>query len=131
MKRFLIAALAAVSLANMALAADAGNAFGMGHPSFYGRLNIGGYPQPQVIYRQPMAVRQVSKERAPIYLRVPLSHSKHWSKHCRKYNACGEWVYFVRQDWYKREYVPRYKNPQRDGESIAAEHREDYLEGCR
>jgi hypothetical protein len=31
-----------------------------------------------------------------------------WRKHCRKYNACGVPVYFVRHDWYERNvrYVP-------------------------
>jgi hypothetical protein len=26
-----------------------------------------------------------------------------------EYNACGRPVYFVRDDWYQREYVPRYQ----------------------
>jgi hypothetical protein len=47
--------------------------------------------------------------RPPIYLRVPPGHAKHWSKHCHEYNACGERVYFVQDDWYQHEYVPRYQ----------------------
>jgi hypothetical protein len=44
----------------------------------------------------------------PVYLRVPPGHEKHWSKHCGKYGACGQPVYFVREDWYQTQYVPRY-----------------------
>ena len=53
-------------------------------------------------------------DRPPIYLRVPPGHAKHWSKNCHKYNACGERVYFVKDDWYNREYVPRYQEQHRD-----------------
>ncbi len=37
-------------------------------------------------------------------------HEKHWRKHCAQYNACGRPVYFVRDDWYNNEYVPRYRH---------------------
>jgi hypothetical protein len=52
--------------------------------------------------------------RQPIYLHVPPGHAKNWRKHCREYNACGERVYFVQNDWYEREYVPRYQKQHRD-----------------
>ena len=39
---------------------------------------------------------------------------KHWSKNCQKYNACDERVYFVRDNLYNREYVPRYQKQHRD-----------------
>jgi len=45
----------------------------------------------------------------PLYLRVPPGHIKDWRKHCREYNACGERVYFVEENWYNHEYVPRYQ----------------------
>ena len=115
MKRFLIAAaIAAATVTTPALAADVGVSVSIGQPGFYGRLDIGGYPQPQVIYRQPIAIQRVPAHRPPIYLRVPPGHAKHWSKHCRKYNACGERVYFVQDNWYNREYVPRYQKQHRD-----------------
>jgi len=49
-------------------------------------------------------------------LRVHQDHAKHWRKHCHKYNACDERVYFVQDDWYERDYVPRYqeKNQRKD-----------------
>ncbi|MBU1692044.1 MAG: hypothetical protein KJ958_07605 [Gammaproteobacteria bacterium] len=117
MKRFLIAAALAAtsaSLAAPALAADVGVSISIGQPGFYGQIDIGGYPPPQVIYRQPMIIERVPMNRPPIYLRVPPGHAKHWSKNCRKYNACGERVYFVQDNWYSREYVPRYQEQHRD-----------------
>lgn len=119
MKRYLIAAVVAViSVTTPALAADVAVSVSIGQPGFYGRLDIGGYPQPQVIYRQPIIIERVSMERPPIYLRVPPGHAKHWSKHCHEYNACGERVYFVRDSWYNREYVPRYQEQHRDRQDV-------------
>ena len=114
MKRFLIAvAVAAATVALPALGADVGVSVSIGEPGFYGRLDIGGYPQPQVIYRQPIAVERIPMNRPPIYLRVPPGHAKNWRKHCHEYNACGERVYFVQDSWYNREYVPRYQQQHR------------------
>jgi hypothetical protein len=113
MKRFLLAvSIAAASIATSALAADV--SVNIGQPGFYGRLDISDYPPPQVLYRQPILVEQVPINRNPIYLRVPPGHAKHWSKHCHEYNACGERVYFVQDNWYNREYVPRYQEQHRD-----------------
>ena len=135
MKHFLIAAaVAAVSLTTPALAADVGVSVSIGQPGFYGRLDIGDYPQPQVVYRQPMAIERVPMDRPPIYLHVPPGHAKHWSKHCREYNACGERVFFVQDNWYNREYAPRYQKEHRDnrdggregnGNGHRGNHRED------
>ena len=114
MKHFMIAAavvLAAVT--TPALAEDVGVSVDIGHPGFYGRLDIGGFPQPPVIYRQPKVIERVAVDRPPIYLRVPPGHAKNWRKHCRHYNACGERVYFVHDNWYHREYVPRYQEQHR------------------
>ena len=126
MKRFLIAAVvAAATVTTPALAADVGVSVSIGQPGFYGRLDIGDYPQPQVIYRQPRAIEVVPMEREPIYLRVPPGHAKHWDKHCREYNACGERVYFVQDDWYNREYAPRYQEQHRDRRDEGRDERRD------
>ena len=116
MKRFLIAAaIAAATVTTPAIAADVGVSVSVGQPGFYGRLDIGDFPQPQVIYAQPIVIeRGVRMDRPPIYLRVPPGYAKHWRKHCREYNACGERVFFVHDDWYEREYVPRYQERHRD-----------------
>jgi hypothetical protein len=119
MKRFLIAAaIAAAMITTPALAADVGVSISIGQPGFYGRLDIGDFPPPQLIYPQPVIVERVVVERPPVYLRVPPGHAKNWRKHCREYNACGERVFFVQDDWYEREYVPRYQKrhgDRRDG----------------
>jgi hypothetical protein len=109
MKRLLIASIIAAAAAAPALAADVGVSINIGEPGFYGRLDIGGYPQPQLMYPQPIMIERVQLDRPPIYLRVPPGHAKDWKKHCREYNACGERVYFVQDNWYNREYAPRYR----------------------
>jgi hypothetical protein len=120
MKRTLISsALALSALSVPALAADVGVSISVGEPGFYGRLDIGGYPPPAVIYREPRLVERVPVYRPPIYLRVPPGHARHWRRYCHEYNACGERVYFVRDRWYEREYVPRYRarhHDRRDGD---------------
>jgi hypothetical protein len=122
MKNFLrvtvltIAALTISSLGNTANAADVGVSVTVGQPGFYGRIDIGDYPYPPpvVIYRQPRIVERVYIEREPIYLRVPPGHARNWRKHCYKYNACGERVYFVQDSWYHRDYVPHYREYHRE-----------------
>ena len=57
-----------------------------------------------VIVKQPRPVAVV-----PVYMHVPPGHAKNWSKHCHKYNACAQPVYFVKS----AEYEPGYKHPGR------------------
>lgn len=117
MKYFLIAAaVAAATLGTPAFATDVGVSVSIGQPGFYGQLDIGGYPQPRVLYRQPVIIEAAPMESPPVYLRVPPGHAKHWRKHCREYNACGERVYFVQDDWYNREYAPRYQEHHHRGD---------------
>ena len=111
MKRSLI--VAAVSLfTTSAVAADVGVSVHVGEPGFYGRIDIGNYPPPVLVYPQPVIIEPVpvGVVRQPIYLHVPPGHAKDWRKHCRKYNACGQPVYFVQEDWYSNVYVPRYRD---------------------
>ena len=115
MKRFLTGA-ALAALMGSALATDVGVSVTVGQPGFYGRINLGNMPQPQLIYASPVIIQQVpvGVVRQPIYLRVPPGHEKKWSKHCRKYNACGQPVYFVQQDWYTNVYAPGYRGKHDD-----------------
>jgi hypothetical protein len=109
MKRLLLAAALTIAAASVpALAADVGVSISIGQPGFYGRINIGDYPHPQLLYRQPRLIHRVAA-RAPIYLHVPPGHARNWSKHCREYDACGERVYFVQDRWYNQVYVPQYQ----------------------
>jgi hypothetical protein len=130
MKRLLlVAALAATSVT--ALATDVNVSLNIGQPGFYGRLDVGDYPPPRLIYRQPLMIEHGVMEREPIYLRVPAGHAKNWRKHCARYNACGERVFFVQDSWYQREYVPRYQERQRDHRDGGREERRDEERGDR
>ena len=120
-KLLLAAALTVVSA--VAFAADVGVSVSIGQPGFYGQIDIGGYPPPQVIYQQPRMIYRGPVSQPPIYLRVPPGHAKNWSKHCRQYNACNQRVYFVRDNWYQREYAPRYQQRHDGGRQ---EQRNDY-----
>ncbi len=95
----------------IAMAADVGISISIGQPGFYGRIDIGDFPPPLVVYERPIIVERGPRyiEREPIYLRVPPGHAKHWSKHCYRYHACDRRVYFVRDDWYLNDYAPRYR----------------------
>jgi hypothetical protein len=66
-----------------------------------------------MIYPQPVVIQPVAVMPQPIYLHVPPGHAKDWRKHCHKYSACNQPVYFVREDWYNNVYVPRYREDQR------------------
>jgi len=113
MKRFNLAA-AAVAMSVPALAADLGVSASIGQPGFYGRIDIGTFPQPVVIYPQPVVIRPVpGPVPRPIYLRVPPGHTRDWDKHCAKYQACGQPVYFVQEKWYHDEYLAHYRDDER------------------
>ncbi len=115
MKRFLLTAIIILA-ATPVLAADVGVSISIGQPGFYGRIDIGNnYPQPLLIYREPIAIQRVPVGAQPIYLHVPPGHAKNWSKHCRKYNACGQSVYFVQDNWYNDVYVQHYKEHGKKG----------------
>lgn len=126
MKRLLFAAVLATA-AVPAFAADVGVSISVGQPGFYGRIDIGGYPPPQFVYSQPVLIERVAVNRPPIYLRVPPNHAKHWRNYCHHYNACGERVFFVQDNWYHREYVPRYQAQHRDRrDDHRGDHRNDH-----
>jgi hypothetical protein len=115
-KRLLFAVILAAA-ALPAFAGDVSASIGISQPGFYGQINIGGYPQPRVIYAQPMIIQPQPQyvHVEPMYLRVPPGHEKHWKKHCAAYGACGRPVYFVREDWYQNEYVPRQHHQEGNG----------------
>ena len=112
LKTIMIATALSASVITPAMA-DVGVSVTVGQPGFYGRIDIGGYPQPRVIYTQPRVIYREAIRREPIYLRVPPGHAKNWRKHCQQYNACQERVYFVQDSWYQQEYAPRYQEQHR------------------
>lgn len=107
---FLSAVLAVSALQTAAFAADIGVSVNISQPGFYGRIDVGRVPGPVLIYPQPVIIEQrtVNVVRQPIYLRVPPGHERHWDKHCSRYQACGQPVYFVQDGWYRDVYEPRY-----------------------
>jgi len=115
MKKALFATLLGVC-AVPAFAADVGVSISVGQPGFYGQIEIGNIPKPPVVYAQPVVIARSPQYASvqPIYLHVPPGHEKHWSKHCAEYHACGRPVYFVKDDWYNKEYVPRYRHHDED-----------------
>jgi hypothetical protein len=109
-QRFLVAlGMIAASLPALAQT-NVGVSVAVSQPGVYGRIDIGNVPQPpQVVYAQPVVIappQHVVVQPQPVYLYVPPGHQKHWAKHCREYNACGQPVYFVRESWYQQHYVP-------------------------
>lgn len=68
-------------------------------PGVYGRVDIGNGGPPALLYPQPVVIAPpaLAVPRAPIYMYVPPGHAKHWSKHCARYAACGQPVYFVKE----------------------------------
>src|SRR3982750_3000390 len=108
MSRVLLVIVLAAA-ASSALATDVAVSITMGQPGYYGRVDIGGFPPPTVIYTEPVVIQPpVGVVRRPVYLHVPPGHAKDWGKHCRKYNACGQPVLFVEDRWYNDTYVSAY-----------------------
>lgn len=126
MKRLLFAAAIAAAAAP-AVAADVGVSVTIGQPGFYGHIDIGDFPSPQLVYPEPVVIhRAPGVVYEPVYLHVPPGHEKHWSKYCGRYNACGRPVYFVQDNWYQRVYVPEYHKrhgpPDRHGDDRGRGH---------
>lgn len=114
MKRILIIALFTLATAP-AFAADVGVSISLGQPGFYGQIDIGDYPPPQLVYAQPVIVKHVVNVEQPIYLRVPPGHVKHWDRFCQQYGACARQTYFVQDGWYEQVYVPSYQKKHHKG----------------
>jgi hypothetical protein len=86
-----------------------GVSIGIQQPGVYGRIDIGNYPAPRIVYPQPVVIAPspVAIYQQPVYLYVPPGHQKNWAKHCYRYNACGQPVYFVQEEWVRERYEER------------------------
>jgi hypothetical protein len=107
-----LAGLLTAGLVFTAQAAGLPDPLGLGQPGFFGRIEIGTLPRPpKLVFPEPVIIQRAPAVQAPqpVYLHVKPGHEKNWSKHCRKYNACGQPVYFVQERWYHDEYVPEYR----------------------
>lgn len=133
MKRSFLLAAALLIAAVPAWSTDVGVSVSVGQPGFYGRIDIGRFPAPQVIYPQPVIIAPtpVAVVQQPIYLRVPPGHYNNWGKHCRRYNACGQPVYFVQDDWYQHQYAPRYRGDRDHGHRGGRQDRHQERKGDR
>ena len=104
-KSFIFACLALAASPAFAQT-SVGVSIGIQQPGVYGRIDIGNFPSPAVIYPQPIVIApaRVAVYQEPIYLYVPPGHQKHWDKHCARYAACGQPVYFVQENWVRDRY---------------------------
>jgi len=83
-----------------------GVSIGINQPGVYGRIDIGDAPRPALVYAEPVLIMppRVVVQQAPIYLYVPPTHQQNWRRYCGSYNACGQPVYFVRDQWVRERY---------------------------
>jgi len=110
MKKIILAIVFTLAAASGAYAADVGVSVSVGRPGFYGRIDVGGFPHPELLYPSPVVVRPApARVVEPVYLHVPPGHARKWSRNCGRYNACDRPVYFVKDRWYNKVYVPRYQ----------------------
>ena len=123
MKKLLVlafAGFAACALAPAMAQTNVGVSIGIQQPGVYGRIDIGNFPQPMVVYPQPVVIAPspVAVYQQPIYLYVPPGHQKKWAKHCYRYSACGQPVYFVQESWVRERYEERrgYEGRGREGQ---------------
>ncbi len=119
MKRAVLAALGTMLMPCATQAADVGVSIQFSQPGVYGRIDLGQYPQPQVIAPQPVVVvppPPAMPPPEPVYLWVPPGHRMHWEKHCHEYHACGHPVYFVDHDWYMNHVMAQAPHEHGDGE---------------
>ena len=122
MKRALL--ILSLGLSVPALAADIGVSVSVGQPGFYGRIDIGDYPPPRVVYAEPVIIHRPPPRVVyePIYVHVPSHHARDWRRYCGHYGYCGRPVYFVQDAWY-HQHVAR--------DSRRDDYRDGYREGRR
>jgi hypothetical protein len=106
MKKIIAIVLAAGAVGSAVAQPSVGVSIGINQPGVYGRINIGDVPPPALILPQPVLIAppRVAVQREPIYLYVPPAHQQNWRRYCGRYNACGQPVYFVRDQWVRERY---------------------------
>jgi hypothetical protein len=117
MKSLISLALATALAAPAWAQTSVGVSIGINQPGVYGRIDIGNMPPPAVVYPQPVIImpRPVAVVQQPLYLYVPPGHQKHWAKHCGRYRACGQPVYFVQEGWVRERYAEQHGDDERGG----------------
>jgi hypothetical protein len=112
MKKLTLLILAGAALLPAYAGTSIGVSIDLHAPGQYGRIDINNYPQPTLVFQQPViyAPSPVAMQRRPIYLYVPQSHQANWGRYCSGYSACGQPVYFVQEAWVRDEYRREHDN---------------------
>ena len=106
MKQIIALLLTVGAISSAAAQPGVGVSIGINQPGVYGRINIGDVPPPALVLPQPVLISPplIAVQRAPIYLYVPPTHQQNWRRYCGQYHACGQRVYFVREEWVQERY---------------------------
>lgn len=95
--------------------AQTGVSIGINQPGVYGRIDIGNAPRPSLYGAQPVIVAppRGAVQRQPVYLYVPPAQRQNWRRYCGQYGACGQPVYFVREEWVRERYEHEHRGADR------------------
>jgi hypothetical protein len=105
MKKLMALILAAGAVGSAVAQPSVGVSIGINQPGVYGRINIGEVPPPALVVPQPVLIAPARVAGPPVYLYVPPFQQQNWRRYCGRYNACGQPVYFVREDWVRDRYM--------------------------
>ena len=131
MKTILASLLALAAVGPAVAQSGVGVTFSINQPGVYGRVNIGDVPRPALVLPQPVIIAPAAyhvPDRRPIYLYVPAAHQQNWRRYCGQYSACGQPVYFVRDDWVRERYEhehPGWNNGHHDDHGHGKGHDKD------
>ncbi len=111
MKKLIVLALGACAALAAVAQPSVGVSIGINQPGVFGRINIGDFPAPRVVYAQPVVIAPTAYavHQAPIYLYVPPMHQQNWARYCGRYSACGQQVYFVHEDWVRERWAEHHR----------------------
>jgi hypothetical protein len=104
MKTILALVLAVGAVGNAA--AQTSVSIGINQPGVYGRIQIGDVPAPALYRPEPVIIvpPRVVVQQQPVYLYVPPAQQQNWRRYCGRYHACGQPVYFVRDEWVRERW---------------------------
>jgi hypothetical protein len=122
MKKLLVAALTMGAIGSAMAQPSVGLSIGINEPGVYGQVDIGNLPAPALVAPQPVIIAPGAVSASPAYLYVPVAEQHNWRRYCRKYDACGKPVYFVREDWVRERYS--HEHPGWDHRNAPAQHAE-------
>jgi len=135
LKKFALLALVLSAAAPSAFAgSNVAVSIGVNEPGVYGRINIGNAPPPVLVSPQPVLIAPapVAVVQQPVYLYVPEEHQKNWRHYCGRYNACGQPVYFVKEQWVRdryREHEHEHERHERYRDDEDHDHRREHERG--